>query len=361
VRDVAVAMARCGHEVAAYSPLLGGVADEMRRSDVFVADNLAQIPWRPDIIHGHHHLEFMAALLFYRGVPAVFISHGWVPWVEIPPRHPRIMQYFAVDNPTRDAAIKNHGVPAEQIRVLPNFVDLERFKPRSPLPVKPGRALVLSNNAHEGTHLPFIRKACAAVGIEVQVCGQKAGKVAERPEDILPEHDIVFAKGRSALEAVAVGNAVIICDSFGVGPMVSPRNALQLRTLNGDYRSLCEPLSTDAISRALTKYNPSEAAAVSQLARTMIGLDKAVGAIIRAYEEAIAQLASRPENAEAEAAAESAYLAWLSRYIKEKRSYDTSLVEHMRQRFGGVPALRHLIPLMNVIHRRVKSARITAN
>lgn len=310
-------MAGLGHQVAAYSTLLGDVAEEIRRENVFVCDRLADMPWRPDIIHGHHHLDLMTALLFYRRTPAVFVSHGWVPWVEIPPRHPRIMRYFAVDVPTREAAVRN-GVPADRVQVQPNFVDLKRFKPRPPLPVKPRRALVLSNYAHK--HLPVIREACAAAGIEVDVRGRDSGQVAQRPEEILPRYDIVFAKGRSALEAVTVGNAVIICDRFGVGPMVSLKNALQLQSLSGEYNALYEPLSVEAVAKELANYRPDDAAGVCQLARSVVGLDQAVVAFLRAYQEIIQRFASTAWDEDAEAAAESDYLAWLTRFLKDNQA-----------------------------------------
>lgn len=307
-------MAQRGHEVAAYSTVVGEVGEEIRRGNVFVCDRLTDMPWRPEIIHGHHHLDFMTALLFYRRTPAVCVSHGWVPWVETPPWHPRIMRYFAVDVPTREAVVRN-GIPADRVQVQPNFVDLKRFKTRPPLPAEPRRALVLSNYAHK--HLPVVREACAAAGIQVDVCGRDSGQIVERPEEILPCYDIVFAKGRAALEAVTVGNAVIICDRFGVGPMVSLKNALQLQSLSGDYKTLYEPLSVEAVARELANYRPEDAAAVCQLARSVVGLDQAASAFLRAYEDVIRSFAAICLNEDVEAAAESAYLAWVARYLKE--------------------------------------------
>ena len=46
-------------------------------------------------------------------------------------------------------------------------------------------------------------------------------RIAESPELLLPKYEIVFAKGKAAMEAMAVGTAVILCDFSGVGPMVS--------------------------------------------------------------------------------------------------------------------------------------------
>ena len=43
-----------------------------------------------------------------------------------------------------------------------------------------------------------------------------------RPEELLPKYDLVFAKARCALEAMATGCAVVLCDFAGLGSMVNP-------------------------------------------------------------------------------------------------------------------------------------------
>src|SRR5204862_12908 len=99
----------------------------------------------PDLIHGQHHLETMTAMLRFPGVPAIYVCHGWAPWQEAPPHSPRILRYLAVDHACRDRLVFEHGISEERVRVLFNFVDLERFGPRAPLPARPARALVFSN------------------------------------------------------------------------------------------------------------------------------------------------------------------------------------------------------------------------
>jgi hypothetical protein len=318
VRDVAIELVRRGHEVAAFSLVLGDVAAEMREQQVFVSDSLGALPWRPDVIHGHHHPETMGALLRFPDSPALFISHGWIPWVEIPPVHPRILQYFAVDVPTRATAAKRTKLAPDRIRLLPAFVDLNRFQPRPPLPAKPGRALILSNYAQEGTPLALIEEACAVAGIAVDTYGFGVGRVIEKPETLLAQYDLVFAKGRSALEAAAVGNAVVVCDpAFGVGPMLDSRNAAALRTLEGDYQKLYRPLGVAAVLEEIGKYDPAESAAVCRIARATVGLERTVNLLFEAYQQLTVNFAKvTPDNA-AEAAAESDYLLWVARHIKE--------------------------------------------
>jgi hypothetical protein len=137
VRDVALELRRRGHETAAYSVRLGAVAEELRAAGVPVVDRPADLPWAPDLLHLHHHLEAMTALAHFPSVPAVYVCHGWRPWEETPCRHPRILEYAAVDQATLETAVRERGIAPERIRLMLNFVDLGRFRPRGPLPVRP--------------------------------------------------------------------------------------------------------------------------------------------------------------------------------------------------------------------------------
>src|SRR2546422_4434185 len=123
VRDLAIALLKRGHMPIAYSTKLGDIAQEIRAATVPVIDNLDALAAPPDVIHGHHHLDTMTALLRFPGVPAVYFCHGWLPWEETPPRFPRILRYVAVDHLCRDRLLFEHGIPEDRIRVLLNFVE----------------------------------------------------------------------------------------------------------------------------------------------------------------------------------------------------------------------------------------------
>ena len=126
-RDLAVSLTRAGHTVAVYSPILGEIAGDFRAADAEVFDRLHDVRWIPDVLHGQHGLDAMTALCHFPSTPAVFVSHGWIHWGDIPPRHPRILRYVAVDAPTRDSATRRCGIPQTQVRLVTNFVDLERY------------------------------------------------------------------------------------------------------------------------------------------------------------------------------------------------------------------------------------------
>ena len=76
VRDLALGLIKRGHTVFAYSTNLGDVARELQSAGIEVVNNLDQLEFEPNIIHGHHHLDTMTALLRFPHVPAIFVCHG---------------------------------------------------------------------------------------------------------------------------------------------------------------------------------------------------------------------------------------------------------------------------------------------
>jgi len=340
VRDLAIALLKRGHMPIAYSTKLGDIAQEIRAATVPVIDNLDALAAPPDVIHGHHHLDTMTALLRFPGVPAVYFCHGWLPWEETPPRFPRILRYVAVDHLCRDRLLFEHGIPEDRIRVLLNFVDLERFKPRGPLPARPQRALIFSNYATEETQIPAVRDACARHGITIEVVGFGAGNFCARPEELLGRYDLVFAKGRAALESLAVGVAVILCDKKGVGPMVTSGELDRLRPLNFGLRTLHEPLHADAVERQILRYDAEEAAKVSRLVRANAGANAVVDQIVSLYGEIIAENTKRDKlNVDEEARCSAAYLRWLAPTLKDQQEHIQSLVAWAVERHRAVESL----------------------
>jgi hypothetical protein len=317
--DVATRLLARGHSPVVFSPRLGKVEQALRAATIPVVDRLDRVSEPPDLIHGQHHLEALAALLHFPGVPALYVCHGWTPWVETPPRFPRIYRYVAVDFTTRERLVSEEGIPPERVEVVLNFVDLERFQPRAALPLKPRRALVFSNQASEGTYLPAVREACSRFGIEVDVIGVASGEATDRPEAGLPAYDLVFTKGRAALEALAVGAAVIVCDQSGAGPLVTSENLDGLRPLNFGIRTLRNAMDAGHLASQIERYDPEDAAEVSRRVRATAGIDDAVDRLIGLYERVLAEHRERGNPAaEEESRAMAAYLHWLNPYFDER-------------------------------------------
>ena len=321
VRDVATELARRGHSPVVFSPRLGGLAETLRARGIPVVDDLAAVGAAPDVIHGQHHLETMTALTHFPGTPTVFFCHGILPWEEIPPLHPRIVRYVAVSAAVRERLVRECRIPAERVTTILNFVDLERFLPRPPLPAAPRRALVFSNQADEKHVLGAAREACARAGIAMDSVGRASGRPSRAPEDLLGGYDIVFARGRAALEALAVGAAVICCDREGAGPMVATHNLGELRRGNLGLSVLDRPVTAEVLTEELRRYDPIDAAAVSREVRATAGMSGAVDGILEAYRTATShwEAAPKPDPA-AESLALSAYLRRLSDELYRTRS-----------------------------------------
>ncbi len=64
---------------------------------------------------------------------------------------------------------------------------------------------------------------------------------------ILGCYDLIFAVGKSALEALAMGIAVIVCDYGKIGTMITMKNVHQMRQLNFGLRILSNPLTVETV------------------------------------------------------------------------------------------------------------------
>ena len=316
-RDLAQALKRSGHEPVVFAPILGEVADELREGGVAAIQELDQLGVAPDVIHGQHHVQAMAAMLRFPATPAIFVCHGWLPWQEAPPRFPTIRRYVAVDLLRRNRLVLEHGIPSEMVEIVENFVDVDRFSRRTaPLPARPRRALLFSNQAGDNELASVVREVCAARGLALETIGLQSGRPVRRPESILPKFDLVFGRGRSALEAMAAGAVVVLCDVEGDGPLVTTENFDRLRSLNFGMSALQRPLDARRLGAAVDRYDAADAARVTERVRSECGLLPAMERILGIYRDALAESPS-PDPADVSLAA-STYLEWLGPFIEQE-------------------------------------------
>ncbi|HEX3128486.1 MAG TPA: glycosyltransferase family 4 protein [Thermoanaerobaculia bacterium] len=348
VREAALGLLRRGHAPLVYSPDLGVVAEEIRAASVPVVDDPARIGAPPDIIHGHHHPPAMTAMLAFPGVPGIFVTHDRMAWQDAPPRFPRLRRYVAVDWTNHERVVCEHGIPEERVQVLLNWVDLEHFPARGPLPDRPRRALLLSNYARRDTHLPAVQEACRRAGLPLDVVGEGVGRSVARPGAVIGAYDLVFAKAKSALEALAVGAAVVLCDHRGLGPMVTSADFAALRRLNLGLRTLSRPLAPELIVGEIERYDARDAAEVSRRVREEAGLEPALDRLVALYEEVIAeQEREGPCDPAEESRAAAAYLreltAGLERRVGEReaelRAMSGTITWRLREALLKVPGL----------------------
>jgi hypothetical protein len=307
VRDLALELRRQGHEPIAYSPRLGEVAAELRSRGIEVTNSLDCLSCVPDTIHGHHHRLVIEALLRFPPVPAVLVCHAARGFTEAPVYFPRILRCVGVDERCRKRLESVPEIPRHRIEVILNAVDLARFLPRTRLPNKPKRAAIFSNNASLFTHLPPIRKLCREMKIELEILGRQNGTSFPNPEDFLPRYDLVFAKARCALEAMAVGCAVVLCDVAGSGPLVTPQDFETLRPMNFGAGVLTNPVTVKHLRAEVERYDATDAAVVSQRVRNEASIQDAGQRWISLYTTVLQEFRLAKFDPVEETAAASAY------------------------------------------------------
>jgi glycosyl transferase family 4 len=288
-RDLASWLIERGHSVVVYSTRLGEAARQFARRTIPVTDDLRSIAAPVDVIHGDSGLETMIALLQFPAAPAIFVCHGWGSLGRTTPHFPRIVRYVAVDDTCADRLLLREAIPPEKVSVLLNAVDVTAFQQRAPLPPKPRRAVAFGNAAHELTFLPVIRDACRRAAVELDVVGGFSGTEVTNPESILGHYDVAFAKAKCAIEAMACGLAVVLCDAPGVGGMVRSNDLDRLRRLNFGIRTLQKPLTAETIVEELDRYDPDDARLVSDRIRRTASSDDLHQSLLEIYENAIEQ------------------------------------------------------------------------
>jgi len=286
-RDLALALLRRGWLPVIYATVGGPLAEELRAATIPVVHRLDAVGAAPDVIHGHHHLEMLAATTRFPGVPSLFVCHDSVTWHSVPPRSPRIGAYVAVDRNCRDRMMFEHGIAEESIRIMANGVDIRRFARRAPLPSRPLRALAFSNAVTANNWGATLRAACRKRGIALDLAGVSSNAFVEHPETLLPQYDLVFGKGRCALEAMACGAAVIVCDARGLAGMVTSADVLAMRQLNFGVRTLLRAITVENVLQEIDRYDPADASRVSDQIRGVADVDLLAAQFIALYEEVI--------------------------------------------------------------------------
>lgn len=290
VRDFALTMQRRGHAVAVYSTQLGEPSNELAAEGIEVVDDLGALTAPPDVIHGHHNVPAFVAMATFPECPAIWFCHS-LDEFDRAPRLGMIWRYVAVDLTRRQFLIEC-GAPPDRVEILHNAVDLARVPPRAaPLPATPKTALAFSK--HSG-HMPSLLAACRGLGIQFAALGKGAGEIVANPEQTMVRNDIVFATGRSAIEALCAGCAVIVADGRGLLGMVTTRNYRVMR--NNNFGSGAAVLWREATHPALVseirRYDPADAAEVTARIRADADLEVAANRVEQLYREAVA--APRP-------------------------------------------------------------------
>ncbi|WP_192244054.1 glycosyltransferase [Mesorhizobium silamurunense] len=290
-REVAFALRRAGHRPIVYAAGLGPIAQEIQARGIPVTDDISTIAADVDIIHGNHNQVTAIAAARFPNAPALYFAHDFTAWHSAPPFLANIWKYVAVDDTVAERLQFEAGIPADRIVTLLNAIDTDRFALGPPLPERPRRALAFAKNVQ---HLHAVRTACERHDITLDVAGGIVGDLVNEPELLLPQYDLLFTSALSALEAMACGRAVVVCDGRGLAGMARSDNWDAWRRRNFGLGVLQRRLSPDAISAEIDRYDAIDAAEVTRKTRQEAEMARWLDACLSLYDEAIRQHRAAP-------------------------------------------------------------------
>lgn len=283
LETVAPELVQLGHEVTAYSPLLGKVAERLREAGIEVRDDLSGLA--PDVIHAQQASTAMRVRGHFPTTPMVYVCHSSVLDIEDPPvaANPQALVTLndIVDRRVRAGAL-GQAVPVFRLTqpVETPFIDPLRRQ----LPPNPRTAVLVSHRA--GWIQREIEKACATLGIELTVLGQ----AENRPDNPIPammKADVVFAVGRTLLEAMSMGRASFITDDRGLWGFVTGENYADAEA-NAFARLSEKP--TVPLSDLLAVYDQSLGDEMVRLARNNHSARVHAGKLVEAYTTAVTEV-----------------------------------------------------------------------
>ena len=343
VRDFASGLQSRGHQVMAYSSDPGQLPRMMEQDGIPVTTDPRGLDFRPDIIHAQHHLDAMTALACLPGVPAIYHCHGAV-WRETPPAHPRILRYIAMSRTLKERMMIEGNLRDEQIDVVLNGVDLTRFRAVRAIPERPARVLFFNSYHHpDSPTVAAARTASENLGLQFQTLGWQFGKSTPRPEEHLLLHDIVFASGRSAIEAMACGCAVMVLGRNTCAGLVTPENFGRLRDVNFSAAANLPPPDAGELAREMAAFDANAVEEVTRSIRKFSDSGKMVDRILAIYEEVISENPSPSPDPVVEMAAMADYLRRLVPLVKMAD-------QSQRETDFSVNKLRALSDLKNQLH-----------
>ncbi|BDG09269.1 glycosyltransferase family protein [Anaeromyxobacter paludicola] len=218
-KELATALSRRGHEVAAFTFVPGAIADELRAAGVPVltpADGEAVEAFAPEVVHVQH----VPCLCFLAGLrldaAAIFSSLGPRPALEAaPPLWEGVSLGLAVSEEVRDGLAATPFGRAVPLRIARNwFDDHGLVRPAAPRPRPVRELLVVTNHLAPALGAALDRIAAARPGFRWTHWGLPAASMPIDPAR-LAAFDAVITIGRTALLAGALGVPCLLLDVHG--------------------------------------------------------------------------------------------------------------------------------------------------
>lgn len=285
--EIARFLRSAGVEVIVFSNKLGKIAKRISDGGIAVTSSIEEIAeFSPTLLHVNHYEAVCELVTRLAGRTRIInMIHGLLPRPGLP-GYSHVDRYCSASIASKAKVHALTGAPWADIDILPNFFDEDRFKSIGN-PARIDKSLIFSSHT-EPQHRDRLQQATR---IEFDHIGNGATPTDE-PERWLPQFDVVFAVGRSAIEALASGAHVVLWDAGICGPAVTPDNFWQCVTANFALAANVLPwhfINHDGAGEWATtevsKISAARRIETTRLARTYLPLSIAGRRLLEVYEE----------------------------------------------------------------------------
>ncbi|MCG6205017.1 hypothetical protein LPW26_10245 [Rhodopseudomonas sp. HC1] len=290
--EAAQFLSSAGAAVIVYSPRIGRVAKLLSESGIFVTSSVEEVvDFCPSVLHVNH-FEAVRPLVdrLVGHARIVNMIHGLLPRPGLPGNE-NVDRYCSVSIHAKAKVHILTNTPWPDIDILPNSFDERRFTSTGD-PARFGRALLYSSRTTP-QHREKLRSVLAGYGLELEHLGQ-GGTPTTEPENLLPQFDVIFAVGRSAIEALASGAHVILWDAGIAGPAVTASNFWQCVTANFalaanvlTWRYIENPDAPQWIGTQLSHGSEDARVATTRLTRNHLNLSRAGLRLLALYQRVL--------------------------------------------------------------------------
>jgi hypothetical protein len=175
-----------------------------------------------------------------------------------------------------------------------------------------------------------IQTACQLVDLPLVGLGTRFNHTVDNPSAFLCDCEVVFAAGRSAIEALACGASVVLITRDTLGPLVTPENFDQLMALNF-CAEIDAPKPTAAhVIDQLQQISPATRAAVTARVRCELTLSASVQSLVEHYQALLATHAQiDPTDPLDEIRSAGAYILSLAEKSKGTDAHRAQLIERI--------------------------------
>jgi hypothetical protein len=238
----------------------------------------------------------------YPGTPQLFRAASDLYDLQLPPSLPGVVSDVVACSERVRRRVRHLAV-RHRIHRLRQPIDTERFMPAGAPAARPRRALLLGNYLR-GRRLDAIQAALERRGVTCQRVGA-LGELTCAPEQAIWAADLVVAKGRAALEAMACGKPVLVYDQFGGDGWVTAERYDAMEADNFAGLSAPVVLTGERLDEELAAYHPDMGTVNRELTTMHHGA--------RAH---VAQLCELLERADPPVATDGAPLRELARLVR---------------------------------------------